>query len=111
MSRMILPLGLNVRSAELSLKSVMLPPPIDAVEREERRISVWMGFYHDTIASAASGWGTSMSIDELSVPLPVGAKEFEMGNVDMLPNPQDLESADFWTKHPVVDSFVLCLKG
>jgi len=49
-ARMILPLGLNVRSAELSLKSVMLPPPADALEREERRITVWMAFYHDTVS-------------------------------------------------------------
>ena len=67
-ARMILPLGLNVRSAELALKSVMLPPPVDALEREERRITVWMAFYHDTIASSASGWGTSMSLDELVSP-------------------------------------------
>lgn len=64
-ARMILPLGLNVRSAELSLKSVMLPPPADALEREERRAAVWMALYHDTVASSASGWGTSMSLDEL----------------------------------------------
>lgn len=49
-SRMLLPLGLNVRSAELSLKSVMLPPPADALEREERRVAVWMAFYHDTVS-------------------------------------------------------------
>lgn len=47
-ARMMLPLGLNVRSAELALKSVMLPPPADALEREERRAAVWMAFYHDT---------------------------------------------------------------
>jgi len=49
-ARMILPLGLNVRSAELSLKSVMLPPPVDSLEREERRATVWMAFYHDTVS-------------------------------------------------------------
>lgn len=64
-ARMILPLGLNVRSAGLSLKSVMLPPPTDAIEREERRASMWFAVYHDTIASAASGWGTSIALDEL----------------------------------------------
>ncbi|WVF72289.1 hypothetical protein IAT40_007102 [Kwoniella sp. CBS 6097] len=110
-ARMILPLGLNVRSAELSLKSVMLPPAADALEREERRAAVWMAFYHDTIASAASGWGTSMSIDELTVPLPVSAKEFEEGIETMDPNPQDLESPDLWVKHPVNDSFVMTLKA
>ncbi|OCF39471.1 hypothetical protein I317_06745 [Kwoniella heveanensis CBS 569] len=110
-ARMILPLGLNVRSAELSLKSVMLPPAVDALEREERRAAVWMAFYHDTIASAASGWGTSMSIDELSVPLPVSAKDFDEGNESMEPNPQDLESPDLWVKHPVADSFVMTLKA
>ena len=79
-TRMILPLGLNVRSAEFSLKSVMLPPAVDALEREERIATVWMAFYHDTVSdinpvndqkadlqigSAASGWGTSLSVDEL----------------------------------------------
>ena len=78
-TRMILPLGLNVRSAEFSLKSAMLPSPVDALEREERHATVWMAFYHDTvcsrvqnwvqadqqIGSAASGWGSSLSIDEL----------------------------------------------
>ncbi|KAL7422208.1 hypothetical protein Q5752_002854 [Cryptotrichosporon argae] len=110
-SRMILPLGLNVRSAELSLKSVMLPPAADALEREERRVIVWMALYHDTIASAASGWGTSMSIEELSIPLPVSAKDFELGSDDMDSNPQDLDSLDFWIKHPVVDPFVLLMKA
>ncbi|WVW83215.1 hypothetical protein I302_105233 [Kwoniella bestiolae CBS 10118] len=110
-SRMLLPLGLNVRSAELSLKSVMLPPPADALEREERRAAVWMAFYHDTIASSASGWGTSMSLDELTVPLPVSFKDFEMGHETMEPNPQDLESPDFWVKHPVPDSFVMVVKA
>ena len=49
-TRMILPLGLNVRSAEFSLKSVMLPPAVDALEREERIATVWMAFYHDTVS-------------------------------------------------------------
>ncbi|WVQ70202.1 uncharacterized protein L199_008427 [Kwoniella botswanensis] len=110
-ARMLLPLGLNVRSAELSLKSVMLPPPADALEREERRAAVWMAFYHDTIASSASGWGTSMSLDELTVPLPVSFKDFEIGHEQMEPNPQDLESPDFWVKHPVPDSFVMVIKA
>ena len=110
-ARMILPLGLNVRSAELSLKSVMLPPPVDALEREERRAAVWMAFYHDTIASSASGWGTSMSLEELTVPLPVSTHDFDEGNEQMATNPQDIESADLWTKHPVIDSFVMCIKA
>lgn len=110
-ARMLLPLGLNVRSAELSLKSIMLPPPVDALEREERRAAVWMAFYHDTVASAASGWGTSMSLDELTVALPVSAKEFENGSEFMEPNPQDIESPDLFLKHPVVDSFVMVTKA
>ncbi|OWZ59311.1 hypothetical protein C356_01070 [Cryptococcus neoformans c45] len=110
-ARMILPLGLNVRSAELSLKSVMLPPPLDALEREERRATVWMAFYHDTVASAASGWGTSMSLDELTVALPVSAKEFENGSEFMESNSQDAESPDLFLKHPVVDSFVMVTKA
>jgi hypothetical protein len=28
-----------------------------------------------------------------------------------VPNPQDIESPDLWTRHPVVDSFVLAIKG
>ncbi|KAK4684511.1 hypothetical protein P7C73_g5665, partial [Tremellales sp. Uapishka_1] len=110
-SRMILPLGLNVRSGALSLKSVMLPPAGDALEREERRVAVWMCLYHDTIASAASGWGTSLSLEELSIPLPVAVADFEAGLPDMPMNPQDLDSIDFWIKHPVADPFVMTLKA
>ncbi|BEI93175.1 uncharacterized protein CcaverHIS019_0508030 [Cutaneotrichosporon cavernicola] len=110
-ARMILPLGLNVRSAELSLKSVMLPPPVGAIEREERRIVVWMAMYHDTVASAASGWGSSLSLDELTIPLPVSAVDFNSGRSDVPPNPQDLESLDLYIKHPVVDPLVMALKG
>lgn len=109
--RMILPLGLNVRSAELSLKSVMLPPPHDALEREERRVVVWLAMYHDTIASAASGWGTSLALDELTVPLPVSAEDFNAGSPTMPGNPQDLESLDLYIKHPVADPLVMALKG
>lgn len=110
-SRMILPLGLNVRSAELSLKSVMLPPAADALEREERRVVVWMAMYHDTVASAASGWGTSLALDELTVPLPVSKRDFDEGNENMEPNPQDLESLDLYIKHPVPDALVMALKA
>lgn len=109
--RMILPLGLNVRSAELSLKSVMLPPPHDALEREERRVVIWLAMYHDTIASAASGWGTSLALDELTVPLPVSADDFDAGSPTMPGNPQDLESLDLYIKHPVADPLVMALKG
>lgn len=110
-ARMILPLGLNVRSASLSLKSVMLPPPGDALEREERRAAMWFAMYHDTVSSSASGWGTSISLDELTIPLPVSTKDFEAGLDTMESNPQDLESADLFTRHPVPDPFVMVLKA
>ena len=67
-ARMMLPLGLNVRSAELSLKTVLLTPPVDDIEREERRAAVWFAFYHETVSSAASGWGNSIVLDELASP-------------------------------------------
>jgi hypothetical protein len=75
-TRMITPLGLTVRSAEFSLKSVMLPPPVDALEREERNITVWIAVFHETISSAASSWGGTMALDEVSICLPVAAKDF-----------------------------------
>jgi hypothetical protein len=68
---MILPLGLNVRSAELSLKTVMLPPPVDALEREERRTTVWMAFYHDTVCLSNMRLGHQLMI-RLEVQLLVG---------------------------------------
>jgi hypothetical protein len=70
-----------------------------------------MAMYHDTIASAASGWGCSLALDELTVPLPVSAADFDQGQEEMEANPQDLESLDLYIKHPVVDSFVMTLKG
>jgi hypothetical protein len=110
-TRMITPLGLTVRSAEFSLKSVMLPPPVDALEREERNITVWIAVFHETISSAASSWGGTMALDEVSICLPVAAKDFHEGKYNMPPNPQDIESSDFWTRHPVVDPFVMNTKG
>ena len=52
-----------------------------------------------------------MSLDELTVPLPVSVKDFDEGQDTMEPNPQDIESPDLWTRHPVVDSFVMVVKG
>jgi len=46
-----------------------------------------------------------------TVPLPVSAKDFDEGFEHMPSNPQDLESADFWTKHPVADPFVMVIKS
>jgi hypothetical protein len=43
--------------------------------------------------------------------LPVSAKDFIDGFEHMGPNPQDLESTDFWTRHPVEDPFVMVLKA
>jgi hypothetical protein len=65
-ARMILPLGLNVRSAELSLKSVMLPPPADALEREERRAAMWFALYHDTVCAPSSRWHWIHLIDSMA---------------------------------------------
>lgn len=45
------------------------------------------------------------------MPLTVSAKDFEEGNESMLPNPQDLDSGDFWTRHPVADPFVMVTKA
>ena len=46
-----------------------------------------------------------------SIPLPVSAKVFNAGANEMTPNPQDAESSDLFTHHPVVDPFVLCVKA
>ena len=63
-----------------------------------------------------------MQIDELvgdlklfcspqTVPLPVAVKDFDLGTEDMPSNPQDLDSPDFWTRHPIEDPFVMCIKA
>lgn len=49
--------------------------------------------------------------DPQTVPLPVGTKEFEAATDTTPPNPQDLDSADFWTRHPVPDPFVMVIKA
>jgi hypothetical protein len=46
-----------------------------------------------------------------SVPLPVSWSEFESGAEEMEPNPQDLDSPDLYTHHPVPDPFVMVLKA
>lgn len=82
-SRMLLPLGLNVRSAELSLKSVMLPPPADALEREERRVTVWMSFYHDTVGRLATVSNKLALTARSPVPLRDGARRCRSTNLSV----------------------------
>ena len=38
-------------------------------------------------------------------------EDFELGLEHMAPNPQDLESTDLWTKHPVPDPYVMLVKA
>jgi hypothetical protein len=51
------------------------------------------------------------STDAQTLPLPVSVKDFYESSETMLPNPQDLDSADFWTRHPVPDPFVMVTKA
>lgn len=45
------------------------------------------------------------------MPLTCSATDFEQGSEAILANPQDLDSADFWTRHPVADPFVMVTKA
>lgn len=82
----------------------------DAMEREERLVAMWMVFYHETLVGASSGWGTSFSHEDVTVPLPVSAIDFDAAGSDLKPNPQSTASADF-TTHTVTDHFVIALKS
>lgn len=41
----------------------------------------------------------------------MSAKDFESGSETLDPNPQDLDSPDLYTRHPVPDPFVMVLKA
>lgn len=57
-------------------KDPMLPPPKNAVEREERIATVWMSHIQDSGFAINSYWSQSMDYRELKCALPTSTEEF-----------------------------------
>lgn len=88
--------------------------PRSSREREERLATLWMAFINDSGFACNSTWVPSMSIADIKCSLPTTAHEWSKVSIsrsaqwlfnaehkiqldDMLDNPQNPESEDFFT--------------
>ncbi|ODO05891.1 hypothetical protein I350_04952 [Cryptococcus amylolentus CBS 6273] len=90
-------------------RSILGPPRSDA-EREERRAAAYYVMMYDTTQSASSGWAGTMPTSEMSARMPSSKADFERGGA-IPENFQSFHSRDLFYNHPIVDSFVLLVKG
>ncbi|OWZ54224.1 hypothetical protein C368_03363 [Cryptococcus neoformans 125.91] len=92
------------------LRRVILDPPKDDAEREERVATVWMALCFENVSMCSSGWSGSMIVEDLMVPLPASRIDREKGGAIPI-NPQNYHSPDIYTHHPVADGFVMLCKA
>ncbi|TYJ54810.1 hypothetical protein B9479_004481 [Cryptococcus floricola] len=90
-------------------RSILGPPKTDA-EREERRAAAYYVMMYDTTQSASSGWAGTLPTVEMSTRMPSSKADFERGGA-IPENFQSFHSRDLFYNHPIVDSFVLLVKG
>ncbi|AFR98322.1 hypothetical protein C343_06299 [Cryptococcus neoformans C23] len=109
-ARLINTLQLSDRNPRKSYKEPLLSRPRSSREREERLATLWMAFINDSGFACNSTWVPSMSIADIKCSLPTTAQEWSKLD-DMLDNPQNPESEDLFTSHPMADSFVLVIKS
>ncbi|WVQ85870.1 hypothetical protein IAT38_008038 [Cryptococcus sp. DSM 104549] len=92
------------------IQRAILGPPKDDLEREERRAAMYYLLAFDATMSASSGWTSTLPVDEMSARLPASRADFDLGG-NIPSNPQSYHSPGLFREHPVVDSFVMMLKG
>ncbi|WVQ95303.1 hypothetical protein IAU59_002398 [Kwoniella sp. CBS 9459] len=93
-----------------ALRQSILPPPKNDAEREERRAVMYFILSYDLISSASSGWPNTLPTEELTTRMPSSRLDFDGSGV--LPeNPQYYHSPDLYRNHPIVDSFLMLIKG
>ncbi|TVY75878.1 Citrinin biosynthesis transcriptional activator ctnR [Lachnellula suecica] len=79
MARLVQMLGLHRLDGEGQDVKMILPPPRDWIEREERRRTFWAAFYGDRWASSGTGWPMSINEKEIMTNLPAPEESFERG--------------------------------
>jgi len=111
--RLLAPLGVTNQPQLLpSGKMNILPPPKDAIERQERVNLVWVAVICDLIMESSSGWPGALNFNELVLPLPCDTTSLNDSDGPNIPiNDQDPKSPDLWTRHPVEDSFCMLVKA
>jgi hypothetical protein len=98
--RLIKALGVQDKPAstnpprEMGKPPMMQPDPDDAVDREQRLMTVWMAFVQDAGFSTNSSWSQSMSLEEIRCPLPSSAEGWGDPTGFFLNNPQTATSPD-----------------
>lgn len=114
LGRIIVPLGLMNDSSIVkpggAPKQSLMEPARDDIEREERRALLWTALIYDVQTSAASGWAGGIQIDEITSQLPAGLASIESGFA-IPENDQTARSPDLFTRHPVLDGFLMHVKA
>ena len=114
----------NRNSPKGRVKESLLPPATNDAIREERLGVVWGAFMTDAGFNLNGGWGQSIQIEDVRVPLPASTQEFNSG-IYIKENPQNALSPDLYSKcvaptrishmlmisHPVPDTAVLAIKA
>ncbi|WVN89104.1 uncharacterized protein L203_104320 [Cryptococcus depauperatus CBS 7841] len=108
-ARLINSLELNYRNPRINYKEPLLPPAQNDLERESRLVTLWMAFINDAGFTISSTWTPSMPLGDIKRNLPTTLEEWEKTGT-MLVNPQDPDSENLFTDHPVHDFFVLAVK-
>ncbi|OCF35875.1 hypothetical protein I316_02368 [Kwoniella heveanensis BCC8398] len=93
-----------------ALRQSILPPPKSDAEREERRAVMYFILSYDLISSASSGWPNTLPTEELTTRMPSSRLDFD-GSGSLPENPQYIHSPDLYRNHPIVDSFLMLVKG
>ncbi|KAK8866110.1 hypothetical protein IAR55_001261 [Kwoniella newhampshirensis] len=109
-SRLLNLLDISNRHEKKTHKEPILSPPVNSQEREERLVTVWMAYVLDAGFAANSSFAPSMCFAEIKCDLPTSKEEWKKSFV-MQGNPQNPESENLFSYHPVPDSFVLVVKA
>ena len=80
----------------------ILQPPIDWIEREERRRTFWAVFYNDRWASSGTGWPMIIIESDILTDLPASQESFELGVVEKTVSLEEASTAD---GAPLISSF------
>lgn len=77
-ARLVKILEIATRRAAKRYKDPVLPTHdnVSAIEREERRATVWQGFILDAIFGLNSSWGGSFKLSEIHCNLPTSQEQW-----------------------------------
>ncbi|RAO65664.1 uncharacterized protein BHQ10_001676 [Talaromyces amestolkiae] len=89
-----------------------VPPPVDWVEREERRRTFWMCFSEDRYASIGTGWPMVFDERDIMTNLPSSEEAYLTGTPETAPSLKDVLAGDIANLSPLGSVAVMaCIFG